>query len=297
MPIIPGIPEYYETPAGNRVDGNSQDVFEMLAQFNAGQLNADQVTSWHHAYFWAFWAPIFPRSADLEAFWELHATCISGAAVIAFLEKAEFPPQYPLDEDPEMATVDIFLPELVAQDWIALQVGSGWFVEREDSCHGYAALSRRIPYIEGGTATRVTRLYKKIVDEPEWGYASVYRMDVVHTFDFRSNHPVLTFTECNEHSPTLYTRYLCIIVPPPPLEDTPPPESEMYDHDSLEFLRPLRPHLLHGRPRLNDPDLRIDIGLRTANGALTWYDRDGHTHVHHLLEIEVRDGHLIQRRI
>ncbi|KZS86374.1 hypothetical protein SISNIDRAFT_471841 [Sistotremastrum niveocremeum HHB9708] len=298
------IPTILMTPAGDEINGTSPfddanaphrslttDVLEMLSHFNAKLLNGDQVSSWLHAYFWAYWAPIFPRSQELQDFWTSHATCISGEAVIGFLEHSEFPPQYPLDEDPEEATVDVFLPETIAQEWISLHTNAGWLIERVDVVEGYGAFSSRITHVRGGTATQVTRLYKKVVDEPDWGYASVYRMDVVHAFDFGSNLPILTFTGCLEHSPHLYTRYLSVIIP------SPSSDHDTYDHWCLEFLRPVRPHILHGRPRLNDPTIRMDVGVRFANGSLSWYDRTGHRHVDHLLEIEMRNRQLLQRRI
>ncbi|KZT33018.1 hypothetical protein SISSUDRAFT_1037352 [Sistotremastrum suecicum HHB10207 ss-3] len=284
-------PSEAETMPSNKQCLRKQDVFEMICQKKARQLTATVVSTWLRVYFWAFWAPIFVHSPELERFWFDNATCIAGEATIAFLENTEFPAQYPLDENPD-ATVDIFLLELLAEQWITLMTTmNGWRFEREDDVEGLHRLISRIPYLKNGTATRVTRLFKPMFEDEESGYAHGYRMDVVHAFGFTSTNPVLTFSYCRQHASHLQPWYLNIILPHPE------PDVDTYDHQYLDMLQPYVEHILHNRPRLLDHQLRMDVGVRFSRGCLSWYDRLLHQNMPYLLEVEMEEDTLTQRRI
>lgn len=263
----------------------------MICQRKARQLTATVVSTWLRVYFWAFWAPLFVHSPELEQFWSEHSTCISGAATVAFLENAEFPAQYPHDENPE-ATVDIFLPETVAQQWIVLMTTTnGWRFEREDDIEGLDRLKGRFPYLKNGWASTVTRLFKPTFEDEDSGYAHGYRMDVVHAFSFASTDPVLTFSYCHQHAPSFQPYFLNIIMP------LPDGDIEVYDHHSLDILRPYVEHILHLCPHSINHHLRMDVGIRFSRGCLSWHDRVLGQNVPYLLEIEMEEDILRQRRI
>ncbi|KZS94020.1 hypothetical protein SISNIDRAFT_484975 [Sistotremastrum niveocremeum HHB9708] len=152
-------------------------------------------------------------------------------------------------------------------------------------------LVSKFPYLKSGRGFRVTRLYRKVVDEPEWGYATVYRMDVVHTASFSSTDPFITFASCLQHPVDHDSRFLSVILP------FAEGDYEIYDHYVLPQLRPYVQHLLHRRRSAQNAVPRLDCGIRESLGSYSWHDARINEDVPYLMETEIRMGQPVFRRI